>query len=226
MTEPEPFTVLVVDDDPDTRQNLRDILELDGFLVEEAGTAAEALDRSEWSRFVAVILHRQLPDATAEDVLPRLRQRAADLAVLVLTGYADVHAAIHAFRVGATDYALKPIDPNELRARLARIVEHCRAQAALRQSQTFTRSILDSLAAHIAVLDPDGTIVSVNAAWEAFAIEHITELPRFGVGVNYLEVCRRVVVRHAEEAAMVERGLREVLDGGAIASRSSTPATG
>ena len=37
MTDPTPFAVLVVDDDPDTRANLRDILDLDGYAVDEAG---------------------------------------------------------------------------------------------------------------------------------------------------------------------------------------------
>ncbi len=63
----------MVEDDADTRANLRDILELDDHRVETAGTAAEALGRGDWSTFSAILLDRRLPDATADELLPRLR---------------------------------------------------------------------------------------------------------------------------------------------------------
>src|SRR4051812_26419893 len=73
--------VLVVDDDPDTRANLCDILELDGHRVETASTAAEVLGRADWSRYAAILLDRKLPDASAEEFLPRLRQLAPEAAI-------------------------------------------------------------------------------------------------------------------------------------------------
>ncbi len=163
MADPAPFTVLVVDDDPDARANLRDILDLDGYPVEEAGSVAQALARADWCRFGAVVLDRQLPDGTAEDLLPRLRRLAPDAAVVVVTGYADVRGAIAAFRLGAVDYVLKPVDPDDLRARLGRLAEARHVRDALRESQEFARAVLDSLTAHIAVLDRDGTVVTLMA---------------------------------------------------------------
>src|SRR5215470_8507860 len=99
-----PMHVLVVDDEPDTRANLCDILELDDHRVETAGTVAEVLARKDWSGVAAVILDRKLPDGRAEELLPRLRQLAPDAAVLVMTGYPDLHGAIDALREGAADY--------------------------------------------------------------------------------------------------------------------------
>src|SRR5436309_224707 len=103
--------VLVIEDDPATRANLRDILELDDYPVETAGSAAEALNRADWGRFGAVLLDRRLPDGTAEEILPRLRQLNPHAAILIVTGYADLEDAIAAFRQGVTDYILKPINP-------------------------------------------------------------------------------------------------------------------
>jgi len=120
------FLVLVVDDDPDTRSNLCDILELDHYRIETAGTAAEALERNDWSRVSAILLDRRLPDSNAEELLPRLRQLAPDTAILIVTGYADLHGAIAALQQGAADYILKPINPDALRASLARLVERRR----------------------------------------------------------------------------------------------------
>src|SRR5277367_5316597 len=70
--------VLVVDDDPDTRANLCDILELDNLRVETAGSVAEVLQRDNWSGLTAILLDRKLPDGTAEELLPRLRRLAPD----------------------------------------------------------------------------------------------------------------------------------------------------
>src|SRR5438046_3700895 len=104
MANSLPRHVLVVDDDADTRANLRDILELDGYAVAEAGTVAETLPRDNWPEFLAVILDRRLPDGTAEGLLPQLRQVAPQAAVVIVTGYADLNGAIDALRQGAADY--------------------------------------------------------------------------------------------------------------------------
>src|SRR5204863_6456157 len=95
-----PPRVLVVDDDADTRANLRDVLELDDYRVETAGTLAEALGRNGWSDYAAILLDRKLPDGMAEDVLPQLRRLAPDAAVLIVTGYSDLHGAVTALRPG------------------------------------------------------------------------------------------------------------------------------
>ncbi len=88
----------MIEDDADTRDNLRDILELDDHRVATAGSAAEAVARDDWARFAAIILDRRLPDATAEQLMPRLKAAAPDAAVIVVTGYADLQGAIAALR--------------------------------------------------------------------------------------------------------------------------------
>ena len=111
-------TVLVIDDDADTRRNLRDILELDNLQVETAGTIAEALRRDDWPRFAAVILDRRLPDGSSEEFLPRLKQLAPAAVVIIVTGYADLEGVIAAIHQGAADYLLKPIDLQMMKRKL------------------------------------------------------------------------------------------------------------
>src|SRR4051812_1762354 len=123
------WRVLVVDDDADTRANLRDILEMDEYVVAEAATASEVLCRHNWPDFLAVVLDRRLPDGSAEELLPRLHELAPEVAVLIVTGYADLSGAIDALRQGAADYILKPINPDALRASLARVAERHRLAA-------------------------------------------------------------------------------------------------
>jgi FixJ family two-component response regulator len=135
--------VLVVDDDADTCSNLSDILELDDYRVETAGTAAEILERNDWDGVMAILLDRRLPDGNAEELLPRLRQLAPEAAILIVTGYADLQGAIAALRQGAADYILKPINPDALRASLARIAERCRLTLAKERSETAFRTLVD-----------------------------------------------------------------------------------
>src|SRR4051812_36272021 len=116
-----PLKILIVEDDADTRENLRDILELDGCQIDEAVTIAEALARGDWSAYSTILLDRKLPDGTAFDLLPRLKHLAPMADVIILTGFADINGAILALRQGAADYLLKPINPDELRARIFRL---------------------------------------------------------------------------------------------------------
>jgi two-component system, LuxR family, sensor kinase FixL len=124
--------ILVIEDDDDTRANLGDVLELDNHRVAMAATAAEALGRQDWSQLDAVILDRKLPDGTADDLLPRLKELAPEAAVIIVTGFSDVEGAITALRRGASDYILKPINPDALRASLKRLSEAKQAERELR----------------------------------------------------------------------------------------------
>jgi two-component system sensor kinase FixL len=155
--EPD-LRVLVVDDDPDTRSNLCDILELDNFQVETAGTAAEVLNRTDWDGVSAVLLDRRLPDGNAEELLPRLRQLAPDAAILIVTGYADLQGAIAALRQGAADYILKPINADALRASLARLAERRRLTRAKERSEAAFRTLVEAAPCLIAILRGDHTL--------------------------------------------------------------------
>lgn len=167
-----PITILVVTGDVDTRQILCDILGSDGYRVEPVHTGAEVLTRDNWMLYGAIVLDYRLPDGTAEDLLPHLRRLAPDAAVIITTGFRDLPATIETFCLGATDYVLKPIHPDELRVRLGRIAEHRRDREALlaktEELRTTTRQLwqaarlagVGELAASIAheLNNPLGTI--------------------------------------------------------------------
>jgi len=91
-----------------------------------------------------------------------------------------------------------------------------RAQDQMRLSDANRqRAILNALPAHIAVLDRDGIIVSVNDGWRAFAKANALSVPEYGVGASYLDACDRALGRNSSEAQRVGIGLRAVLDGSA-----------
>ncbi len=207
------LNILIVEDDPDTRDNLRDILELDGYRIQEAATAAGALERNDWSTYSVILLDRKLPDGTAFDLLPKLKHLAPEANVIILTGYADVGGAIEALRLGAVDYLLKPIDPTDLRTRLARIAEHRRLKEAQRESDRFARTVLDSLGAHIAVLDHSGMILAVNQAWRDFAAANGAGGVDVSEGTDYLLTCARTLGEDISTAQAFASGIQDVLNG-------------
>lgn len=158
MNAPPGDDLLVIEDDADARANLRDILEMDGYRIEEAGTAAEALRRADWPRFSAIILDRRLPDASAEVLLPKLARLAPRAAVIIVTGYSDLQGAIAALRQGAADYILKPLNPDALRATLARVAERRRLSLAKERSEAAFRHLVEAAEAMIVILRADRSI--------------------------------------------------------------------
>ncbi len=159
MSAPAPLEILVVEDDADASANVRDILELDGHRVRSAATAAEALSHPALAEFAAIVLDRKLPDATAETLLPALRSAAPGAAIVVVTGFADLHGAIAALRQGAADYILKPIDAGELRARIGRVAEVRRAEEARRAAERRYRILVQNSADIITAFDVHGTVL-------------------------------------------------------------------
>jgi len=57
--------------------------------------------------------------------------------------------------------------------------------------EAFAHDVLNSLTAHIAVLNERGIIIAVNEAWKRFAIDNVLPDTRFCIGTDYLEVCER-----------------------------------
>ena len=72
---------------------------------------------------------------------------------------------------------------------------------------------LDSLSAHIAILDESGEIVAVNRVWRAFAEANGGEPGRVSEGANYLRACESATGRNTEDAAAFAEGIRAVLSG-------------
>lgn len=209
MSNDPELRVLVVDDDPDTRSNLCDILELDNFQVETAGTVAEVLARTDWHRISAVLLDRRLPDGSAEELLPRLRAIAPETAVLIVTGYGDLQGAIAALRQGAADYILKPINADALRASLARVAERRQLTLAKERSEAAFRTLVEAAPCFVAIIQPDFTLAYFSPFAEELTGYHAVDI----VGKDYLNL-----FLDDEHQPPARESLQRVLTGATIRS--------
>jgi len=151
--------VLIIEDDADARANLCDILELDGHRTSTAATGAEALAPRDWSAVEVMILDRKLPDASAEQLLPKLKRLAPQAHIIVATGLTDVQGAITALQHGAADYLLKPVQPDILRATLARLAERRRLERDRQRSQAALSAVIETSPCMIVVVRNDYRIV-------------------------------------------------------------------
>lgn len=163
--------ILVIDDDPDTRENLCDILELDGYRHEAAGTAAELLAREAWDEVSLVLLDRKLPDGSPQEILPRLEQIAPHVAVIIVTGYVDIEGAISALKSGAADYILKPVNADALRASVRRVIQRqrdeqeiARLSDGLALSEVRYRALFENTLDGLLILDNEERVVAANPA--------------------------------------------------------------
>jgi DNA-binding NtrC family response regulator len=115
--------ILIVDDEPGIRFGVRDFLESEGHEVEEADSLAAAERVVRESRLDAVVLDHMLPDGTALDILPRIKELEPALPVVVLTGHATIDLAVRAVKEGADQFLAKPVELPALLLMLQRLLE-------------------------------------------------------------------------------------------------------
>jgi two-component system nitrate/nitrite response regulator NarL len=117
-------TVLVVDDDAAFRALVRRLLEHAGFAIAEAADADEALAAVEHTRPDLVLLDVRFPLVSGYELYRRLRDRLGDaLPIVFVSGErTDSYDRIAGLLLGADDYVLKPFDPDELTARMRRLI--------------------------------------------------------------------------------------------------------
>jgi len=99
----------------------------------------------------------------------------------------------------------------ESRVVMVEITESKHVEHVLLTSRNFLQSTLDSLSAHIAILDENGIILNVNSAWRQFGQENGLRLLKDGIGYNYLTICESAVGANAEESPITTRAIQQLL---------------
>ena len=114
--------ILIVDNDPATRQKLRDLLGLAGYATAGAASGAEARRLVELEEPALVILDLVLPDGDGIPLVADLRTAWPAMPALILTGCVETQTIVEAMRAGIYDYLTKPVDPDVLLSACRRAV--------------------------------------------------------------------------------------------------------
>ena len=112
--------ILVVDDDPASRELIAARLERDGHVVEQVGNGAAALDRMRHKEFDVVLLDLMMPGMNGFDVMAKMRKSGSlrRVGIIVISGLDQEENAIKSIGLGAEDYLPKPVNTVLLRARI------------------------------------------------------------------------------------------------------------
>lgn len=115
--------VLLVEDDHDLSDTLRDWLECIDYSVETAYSGPEALEKMGSARYDVVVLDWQLPDMLGVDVLKEYRAAGGKDKVLMLTGNRESGSREAGLSAGADDYLPKPFNLDQLMERLEAVLK-------------------------------------------------------------------------------------------------------
>jgi DNA-binding NtrC family response regulator len=135
------FKVLVVDDDPATRDGLTALLETWGYAASAAPDGNAALEICNREPPHAVVTDLMMPGMTGLEFIETLGARSTQqLAVIMVTGQGTIETAVQAIKLGAYDYLIKPLEPPKLRA----VLERGLKQVALAREANVLRQKLES----------------------------------------------------------------------------------
>ena len=116
-----PVDILLIDDEPDVRQPLKDVLTDAGHVVVEASDGKKASALLQQTVFDVILSDVRLPSVDGLALLRTVRRNAPLTDFILMTAFADVGQAVAALKEGASDYLIKPFDLDELLHHIARI---------------------------------------------------------------------------------------------------------
>lgn len=125
--------ILAVDDQKLSCEQMRRILEPEGYEVETATSGTKALELLRDQTFHLVITDLKMPDMDGSELLKTLRERREPVGVVVVTAYGETSEALRIMKEGADDFLNKPCDADHLRLVVARTLERRRLVDELSQ---------------------------------------------------------------------------------------------
>lgn len=117
------YSILVVDDEPLIRESLYEIFRIDGFRVHMAKSGEEAVELMQNQEMDIVVTDMKLPKMSGLDLIERIKEKHPEIDVILITGFGSIESAVGAMKKGAYDYITKPINDNEIKMVIGKIVE-------------------------------------------------------------------------------------------------------
>ncbi len=155
--------LLNVDDTEALRYAKTRILQQAGFVVREAATGGEALDLVSEINPSLVLLDVKLPDISGIEVCRRIKLTHPSVSVVQMSAtFVTGEFQAAAFDQGADSYLVEPVEPMVLVAAVRSLLRLRHSEAKLRQSEEFSRSVLEASADCIMVVDTAGALEYVN----------------------------------------------------------------
>ena len=117
------LNILVVDDDQEIREFLKDFLEGEGYAVSLLSDPTEAVASLKENQYHLIILDLMMPKLSGIDLLAQIRQTDNDVAIIILTGHPSLETATTSIELEVSAYIGKPFAPQEFRDAILRIAK-------------------------------------------------------------------------------------------------------
>ncbi len=166
--------ILVVDDEANQRELVSGYLKKQGFEVFTAAGGESALELFRQAPMELILTDQRMPGLSGLDLLKAAREINPETQVIVMTAYGSVETAVEAMRDGAADYVAKPLNLDELRQKIQRIVEQHRLYAENRA----LREELKSRHRIEGIIGESGQMVEVISLVQRVAASEATVLIR------------------------------------------------
>jgi len=223
--------LLIIDDEPHIRHMMRLTLEGAGYQVDEAADGQTGLDRyRDGAEYDAVVLDQKMPGLDGLETLVRIKERAPDACVLMVTAFGSIELAVDAMRLGATDFLRKPMTPEMLRSAVAAAVASDRSAWPRRGGaalHTSARPQIETLTLNgFQILR--SSEAAPSSSEHAFRVRHVADGVEFTVTVaidpEAVERVARLTHRRLEPGGAFWRGQAERLLSAYVWSEGKTPA--
>jgi two-component system cell cycle response regulator len=116
-------SILVVDDDPTVVTVTEELLRAIGFNAASASSGAEALRRLEAQRYTFLLVSVKMPEMDGLALIEQAQESFLDISIIAMTGFAAQYNYVDIIAAGASDFIKKPVDFQELEAKIVRIIK-------------------------------------------------------------------------------------------------------
>src|SRR5829696_173869 len=140
--------LLVVDDEPEIREILCDLLGFD-YECASASSAEEALEHLRADKRDLVISDITMGGMSGLEMIPRVVSLSPETVVVMISGMQTIESAIEALRLGAFDYIMKPFDLRQVEAAVRRALEHQELRQAKRRYENHLEELVEQRTAEL-----------------------------------------------------------------------------
>jgi two-component system, NtrC family, response regulator HydG len=116
--------ILIVDDDAVHRRMLKAVLSADGYQVTQAEDGQAAVAAVEAEFYDLILMDLRMPRMDGLQAQTRIKEISPGIPIIMMTAYASVGTAVGALKAGASDYLTKPVDIDELKILIAKVLHH------------------------------------------------------------------------------------------------------
>ncbi len=153
--------VLIVDDEPEIREILCDLLNFD-YSCAAVSSAEEALELLSTDNFDLVISDITMSGMSGLEMIPHVVSLSPETVVLMISGMQTIESAIEALRLGAFDYIMKPFDLRQVEAAVKRAFEHHELREAKRRYENHLEELVEQRTAEL-----DQALLSLEDAYRS-----------------------------------------------------------